>query len=394
MAAAQRDRARTLEAAAGSGGNLQGGGGGGEEKGRAQVESSCSFGHGCATLCMSAARETSVYTWGLNKFAECGHGDILKKTVPKRVRTVTSSTASLRNGASDLNPYALSFGPAHALAIVEWRLLGGRALLLEGQLAERVKDESDEKEKPQEPEKEGPKKNVKVKTKYSNYRGSGGGESGPKTLKTSKLKKDEEVDPETKAKGAFSHRTMRLEREERERALKAAEEKERKLQAEAEDTPKEEAKGKGKRGKGKKGRGDDSDDDAPAPAGAAEETSGKGKKGKGSRAEQRAYARGKGDDSDEGVSGGGKGKGKGPGKGKGGRRGLDSDEDDEGVGEGKSGADGPTMLDGVGSEDEEFGGKMAVRSKGKAKKRELRRQVAGEEGEGERGEEEEGGGDF
>ncbi len=43
----------------------------------------------------------------------------------------------------------------------------------------------------------------------------------------------------------------------------------------------------------------------------------------------------------------------------------------EGVGEGKSGADGPTMLDGVGSEDEEFGGKMSVRSKGKAKKREI-----------------------
>ena len=194
-----------------------------------------------------------------------------------------------------MNPYALIFGPAHALAIVEWRLLGGRALLLEGQLVERVKDESDEKEKHQEQEKEGPKKNVKVKTKYSNYRGSGGGESGPKTLKTSKLKKDEEVDPETKAKGAFSHRTMRLEREDRERALKAAEEKERKLQAGAEDTPKEEAKGKGKKGKGKKGKGDDSDDDAPAAA--AEETSGKGKKGKGSRAEQRAYARGMGDDS-------------------------------------------------------------------------------------------------
>jgi hypothetical protein len=52
------------------------------------------------------------------------------------------------------------------------------------------------------------------------------------------------------------------------------------------------------------------------------------------------------------------------------------------------------MLDGVGSEDEEFGGKMAVRSKGKAKTRELRRQAAGEEGEGEREDEEEGVDDF
>ncbi len=35
---------------------------------------------------------------------------------------------------------------------------------MEGQLVERVKDESDEKAKHQEQEKEGPKKNVKVKT--------------------------------------------------------------------------------------------------------------------------------------------------------------------------------------------------------------------------------------
>ena len=59
----------------------------------------------------------------------------------------------------------------------------------------------------------GPKKNIKIKTKYSNYRGSGGGESGPKTLKTSKLKKDELDDEERQRlleKSAFSHRTMRL----------------------------------------------------------------------------------------------------------------------------------------------------------------------------------------
>ena len=107
---------------------------------------------------------------------------------------------------------------------------------------------------------------------------TGAGESGPKTLKTSKLKKDEEVDSETKAKGAFSHRTMRLEREDRERALKAAEEKERKLQAGAEDTPKEEAKGKGKKGDGKVTKGKKGTKGGGKPPGKGDTNANKDKK--------------------------------------------------------------------------------------------------------------------
>ena len=167
------------------------------------------------TLCLSAGREAVLYTWGMNKHAELGHGSLIKQPVAKRVKSVAGSQASVRDGATWINMHAVSMGPEHSVALAEWRLLGGSALTIESAWVARRPQHGDDVEpeagKGKEPS--GPKKNIKIKTKYSNYRGSGGGESGPKTLKTSKLKKDELDDEERQRlleKSAFSHRTMRL----------------------------------------------------------------------------------------------------------------------------------------------------------------------------------------
>ena len=122
----------------------------------------------CPTLCLSAAREASLYTWGANKYAELGHGDMSKKTVPKRVKTLKGSAISLSNSASSMNLFAVCMGSAHAVALAEWRALGGRALLMEAEWAESLRrgTESDVQHEDREAASEKKNKNSKVKTKY------------------------------------------------------------------------------------------------------------------------------------------------------------------------------------------------------------------------------------
>ena len=122
----------------------------------------------CPTLCLSAAREATLYTWGANKYGELGHGDMSKKTVPKRVKPLKGSAISLSNSASSMNLFAVCMGSAHAVALAEWRALGGRALLMEAEWAEGLRrgTESDVQHEDREAASEKKNKNSKVKTKY------------------------------------------------------------------------------------------------------------------------------------------------------------------------------------------------------------------------------------
>ena len=84
VAAAQRAAAKAAEAeaeaAAGEGG---GRGEAGDASGGLGVAGAMQGGGApvCPTYCLSAARESTLYSWGANKYSELGHGDVLKKTV-------------------------------------------------------------------------------------------------------------------------------------------------------------------------------------------------------------------------------------------------------------------------------------------------------------------------